>query len=102
MTRTIPQIGELLRLARRVYPGGISRARLAVLSGVNYWHITDLERGITRPRPDDLDRLAATLNRPELAAVAERLRQARKLTPDQRRQLDLDDARGRARAGLTR
>lgn len=73
---TAPQIGTLLRLGRAVYPGTISQARLAVLSGVRYWTIVSLERGIVaHPRPDDLDRLAAVLNRPELAAVAQALRE---------------------------
>lgn len=84
MTRTtpIPRIGELLRLSRVVYPGGKSREETAEQTGIGYWRPRDLERGHGRPHPDELEKLAAVLERPELAAVAQVLRQPRPARPE--------------------
>jgi transcriptional regulator with XRE-family HTH domain len=62
----------LLRMSRSYR--GLSRREVAKRAGLHIVRIFRLENGIAPgPNPDELRRLAKVLQRPELAALAERL-----------------------------
>lgn len=64
-----PNFGDKLRCERSRL--GLSQEKLAALAGYDKAHISNLERGKKQPSADAVDRLAAALNLPPLALVAD-------------------------------